>query len=847
MSPKSTTTTTTAATSPIMEQAFDGNVTCDLDVYLCSDKGLWLPLVNEYTWPKVARGTVYFLGLLWIFLGVAIIADNFMCAIEKIIGKTRKIKVASLESEKGYEEVEIKVWNDAVANLTLMALGSSAPEIMLSCIEIIGNNFRAGELGPSTIVGSAAFNLFVITAVCVISIPSPEVRKIRSIKVFAVTAFFSVFAYLWLLIILVFHTADYVDLWEAVITFMFFPILVVLAYVADKDFCNKKKQEESEMDELGYGAGEKELLFQKDGSMNEKAMREFIKDLRKQHHELTEDEVARLASAKMLSDQSHDHLWYRINATRQISGSYKLTPSMSEQLHEVYSTMMGHDEHHEPAAVGETRGSTFDMSESGSRSVIEFTATKVSILEKEGRVRLGIRRYGKVNARSLIKFETIDGTAESQKDYIPMKNTIVFEKDETYKFVDVEIIDDNEWEPDEVFFGKLSIDPADPASANCIIGKRAIMEIIIVNDDDPGTFEFAKPSLLFKESAGKALIPIERINGADGQVTLKWKTSDMSAVSGQDYEGGEGTLVFEHGETTKTLEITIFDDQEMEKDETFKVELLEAIPEGAKLGRIKKTIITIVNDDDFNGMVSRLVLMSNANIDALRVETTTYQDQFRNAMNVNGGDIDGATHLDYLMHFLTFGFKIIFACVPPPSIWGGWLSFVVSLGFITVVTIFIGDLASIFGCIAGLLDPVNAITFVALGTSLPDLFASKQAAVSERTADNSIGNVTGSNSVNVFLGLGLPWTIAAIYWGAQGETFQVKAGALGFSVACYSIAAIITLGFLVLRRFVPFFGKAELGGPMPGKIVTAILFIGLWICYVLLSSFQAYEYFTVNF
>ena len=50
-----------------------------------------------------------------------------------------------------------------------------------------------------------------------------------------------------------------------------------------------------------------------------------------------------------------------------------------------------------------------------------------------------------------------------------------------------------------------------------------------------------------------------------------------------------------------------------------------------------------------------------------------------------------------------------------------------------------------------------------LGTSLPDLFASRQAAMMEKTADNSVGNVTGSNSVNVFLGLGLPWSVAAVY------------------------------------------------------------------------------------
>jgi len=64
-----------------------------------------------------------------------------------------------------------------------MALGSSAPEILLSIIEIVKNNFEAGDLGPGTIVGSAAFNLLVISAVCVVGIPNGEIRPIRMIKV----------------------------------------------------------------------------------------------------------------------------------------------------------------------------------------------------------------------------------------------------------------------------------------------------------------------------------------------------------------------------------------------------------------------------------------------------------------------------------------------------------------------------------------------------------------------------------------------------------------------------------------------------------------------------------------
>lgn len=41
--------------------------------------------------------------------------------------------------------------------------------------------------------------------------------------------------------------------------------------------------------------------------------------------------------------------------------------------------------------------STVDLSESGTRAVVEFTASSVAVLENEGKVRVGIRRYGKVD------------------------------------------------------------------------------------------------------------------------------------------------------------------------------------------------------------------------------------------------------------------------------------------------------------------------------------------------------------------------------------------------------------------------------------------------------------------
>ena len=49
----------------------------------------------------------------------------------------------------------------------------------------------------------------------------------------------------------------------------------------------------------------------------------------------------------------------------------------------------------------------------------------------------------------------------------------------------------------------------------------------------------------------------------------------------------------------------------------------------------------------------------------------------------------------------------------------GYLSFVISLVFIGACTALIGDVAAHLGCFINLKDGVNAIAFVALGTSVP--------------------------------------------------------------------------------------------------------------------------------
>merc|ERR1712150_442082 len=170
---------------------------------------------------------------------------------------------------------------------------------------------------------------------------------------------------------------------------------------------------------------------------------------------------------------------------------------------------------------------------------------------------------------------------------------------------------------------------------------------------------------------------------------------------------------------------------------------------------------------------------------------------------------------DYIMHFLTLPWKLIFALIPPTGIFNGYPTFVISIAFVGLCTAVIGDVAGHLGCFINLKDCVNAIAFVALGTSVPDTFASKTAAIQDETADASVGNVTGSNAVNVFLGIGIAWSMAAIYWEAQGKTFDVEAGSLGFSVTIFCIEAVLAIGILMVRRN-PAIG-GELGGPKTAK------------------------------
>ncbi|KAM5317802.1 sodium/calcium exchanger 1 isoform 4-T10 [Glossophaga mutica] len=894
------------------EMEGEGNETGECTGSYYCKKGVILPIWEPQDpsfGDKIARATVYFVAMVYMFLGVSIIADRFMSSIEVITSQEKEITIKKPNGET--TKTTVRIWNETVSNLTLMALGSSAPEILLSVIEVCGHNFTAGDLGPSTIVGSAAFNMFIIIALCVYVVPDGETRKIKHLRVFFVTAAWSIFAYTWLYIILSVISPGVVEVWEGLLTFFFFPICVVFAWVADRRLLFYKyvykryragkqrgmiiehegdrpsSKTEIEMDGKVVNSHVDNFL---DGALvlevderdqdDEEARREMariLKELKQKHPEKEIEQLIELANYQVLSQQQKSRAFYRIQATRLMTGAGNI--------------LKRHAADQARKAVSMHEVNT-EVAENDPVSKIFFEQGTYQCLENCGTVALTIiRRGGDLTNTVFVDFRTEDGTANAGSDYEFTEGTVVFKPGETQKEIRVGIIDDDIFEEDENFLVHLSnvkvsseasedgILEANHVSTLACLGSPSTATVTIFDDDHAGIFTFEEPVTHVSESIGIMEVKVLRTSGARGNVIVPYKTIEGTARGGgEDFEDTCGELEFQNDEIVKIITIRIFDREEYEKECSFSLVLEEPkwIRRGMKggftiteecddkqpltskeeeerriaemgrpiLGEHTKLEVIIEESYEFKSTVDKLIKKTNL---ALVVGTNSWREQFIEAITVSAGEDDdddecGEEKLpscfDYVMHFLTVFWKVLFAFVPPTEYWNGWACFIVSILMIGILTAFIGDLASHFGCTIGLKDSVTAVVFVALGTSVPDTFASKVAATQDQYADASIGNVTGSNAVNVFLGIGVAWSIAAIYHAANGEQFKVSPGTLAFSVTLFTIFAFINVGVLLYRRRPEIGG--ELGGPRTAKLLTSCLFVLLWLLYIFFSSLEAY-------
>lgn len=624
-------------------------------------------------------------------------------------------------------------------------------------------------------------------------------------------------------------------------TFMFFWILVVLAYLADigkLPGCSKE------------GPG---LTVNANSTKEERReMEEIIRE--KYGSNLTPQQEQQLIQDEFSA--GHSRAVHRVHATRNLTGGKKLFASQDEPT--MYERLM-------PSC-------------GGNRPTVGFVSGEHTVLESQGNYEIPVRCLGKLLENAVVKYVVQDGSAKNPGDYEAksgMEGELRFGPDSDVQCITVLIKrSKGQWKEDSDFTVKL-LDTDLRTQGLSLNSSRSTAKVTIVDEDRPGTLGFSEEFMDVqggeqKETTQSRLTclvgcaqarkdnsnlqcTVQRKNGSAGKVSCSYRTESDTATEGADFEKQEGTLEFGPNQTSKIITIKIMPRSRYDPTEMFRLIISDATG-GASFdsttdGGANSAVLSITLHGDEVGKALQV------NWDRASLGTSNWKDQFAEVRYVGGSPEEqaNASCKDWIMHLVFLPWRFLGAVVPPPQYCGGWLCFFCALGMVGFVTVVIGDTAELLGCCLGIPPATTAVTLVALGTSLPDTFASKTAANMEPYADSCIGNVTGSNSVNVFLGLGLPWMICALYWfyhvtcepgdgwstlyaeqAAKYPTgiFVVEAGALGTSVSIFCLCACITIVTLAIRRRLY---KGEIGGPKGPAYVSAAFFVFLWLIYLVVS------------
>jgi len=159
----------------------------------------------------------------------------------------------------------------------------------------------------------------------------------------------------------------------------------------------------------------------------------------------------------------------------------------------------------------------------------------------------------------------------------------------------------------------------------------------------------------------------------------------------------------------------------------------------------------------------------------------------------------GSSPLRQILHIILYPFKLIIHLTIPdcrvPQATNDLTRAFIAMGM-CIFWILIGSFAMVtslehLGRLMRIPNTVIGVTVSAAGTSLPNFVAS-QVAARQGLGNMAVSNAFGSNTFNIFIGLGLPW---AIYTTFVGEYTDLQDDEITASVI---ILAVVLLIFIVL-------------------------------------------------
>ncbi|XP_048587276.1 adhesion G-protein coupled receptor V1-like [Nematostella vectensis] len=237
-------------------------------------------------------------------------------------------------------------------------------------------------------------------------------------------------------------------------------------------------------------------------------------------------------------------------------------------------------------------------------SIFSLLASTYAIAEGDGPVKVVINREQKSEGvdNVVVKLTTSDGTAltGAGQDFGGGTFNVRFDSNDISKEIPIALFDDDIVELNETF--TVTITPINAATAK--IGNISDATITILNDDKE-IFEFSASTFSAKEDTKQAVVTITKAGKAtlaSHTMTVLFSTSDVTANSSSalDYTSiTDLQVTFAPSDTSKSVTITLSEDNIVENDETFKVQL-KAFSWLSKIGTTNEATVTIENDDKGN-------------------------------------------------------------------------------------------------------------------------------------------------------------------------------------------------------------------------------------------------------
>jgi Calx-beta domain len=193
-----------------------------------------------------------------------------------------------------------------------------------------------------------------------------------------------------------------------------------------------------------------------------------------------------------------------------------------------------------------------------------------------------------------LSFATTNGTATSGSDYIASSGALTFAPGEIEKPVVVLVNGDSVDEPQETFF--LDISNVQNATVSSSRGNGFIV------DDDGPTISINDVSVTEGNSGTKAATFTLTLSGPSVEaIAVRAITTPGTATASSDYNSINLVVVFQPGIVTRTFDVGIIGDTNLESNETFFVNLSDAfattIADGAGVCTILDEDVLLMLED----------------------------------------------------------------------------------------------------------------------------------------------------------------------------------------------------------------------------------------------------------